>query len=339
MDCAVRQVVADRATAILSGRAVRPSDWTQLRSSLTSDALCPAVHLAPPPPPPMPSPPVLARGSNNSLPQLVVDADPSNLTAALAQARLVLRDAPTVRLQLRGGLYQLQAPLELGPADSGLSIAAAADEETPVILSAGRRLHLRFHRVAEPSTPDGAAMYVASVPSELAQATQVYRSDGTRLVRARWPNGNPEHWTADGGNAWASPTGSIPKHWDSGHLVKLASPVDPLHIPQGSDSLQAFSVLVGGPASIYAGGRNPAGETYPGGGVGGLTVDAATAARARNWSTPPSRPELTVHGLWGSYAYELAGVDGASLHFGKGGSHLTTGCSGGDFIVENTLAE
>ena len=131
------------------------------------------------------------------------------------------------------------------------------------------------------------------MPTTLTEANQLFAANGTRLRRARFPNGDLEKWTVDGGNHWAVPTAAIPRDWPPGTLAKLASPLDPKHIPQGGDSLQAFSVLVGGPASIYAGGRNPAGETYGGGAAAGMNLSASDVARAAHWTAGPTQPEVS----------------------------------------------
>lgn len=350
-DCTVRQLALDRAVATLTGPALLSADWARLHASLTLDGHCTNLTMPSPPPPAQSTKPAQTSVARSSLSApIIVTASPGNFTHALAAARTSLTavgGTVRVRLELLGGLYEMSTPLRLTAADAGLSIVAA-NHRSPPVLSAGRRLQLVFRRVdhqplrmsgSDTPTPD-VAVYAAAVPMDLVEATQLFDSNsGHRLVRARWPNGDPELWTPSGGNTWHEAAGAIPKNWSSGQLVKLGSPIDNLHIPQGGDSLQAFSVLVGGPAAIYAGGRNPAGETYPGGGVGGLVVDQVTAARAMNWTAGPTQAELTVHGLWGSYSYELASVEGTELRFGKGGSHLTVGCGAGKFIVENSLAE
>ena len=43
--------------------------------------------------------------------------------------------------------------------------------------------------------------------------------------------------------------------------------------------------------------------------------------------------------LWGSYSFEIESVDGPSVIFGKGGSHITAAAGSGEFIVENALSE
>ena len=327
MDCAVRKLAWVRAAAALSGGPCGEAEWAQLRASLTSDGNCGSVL--------PPAAPTTPRDSGSVDGKHTVIASPANFSAALATARQALTESGSATLLLQSGLYEIQAPLTLTPADSGLTIASAAGA-TPV-LSGGRRLTLQLTR--EGLEQNWGAVYSATVPIGLLEANQLLSANGTRLRRARYPNGDLEQWTEEGGNSWASPTGSIPREWPSGTLAKLESPIDPKHIPQGGDSLQAFSVLVGGEASIYAGGRNPAGETYGGGGAGGLNLSASDATRAAHWTAGPTQAELIVKGIWGSYSFAVESVSGSSLTFGKGGSQLTTACQSGDFIVENALSE
>ena len=107
------------------------------------------------------------------------------LSKALATIRYrrVLLDKPNASavLLLRGGVYEISAPLRFGPDDAGLTVRSFPGETAT--LSAGRTLSFTFTR--DKTVAPGVARYVASLPAGLVQATQVFDEQGERLVRAR----------------------------------------------------------------------------------------------------------------------------------------------------------
>ena len=150
-------------------------------------------------------------------------------------------------VMLRGTFY-LDETLELSSLDGFTSWIAAEEGAT---ISGGTPLDKLSW---QPTAVNGHNnVFKTALPRQTTSFDTLFDGEGHRLVRARFPNGDLEKWTVGGGNHWAVPTAAIPRDWPPGTLAKMASPLDPKHIPQGGDSLQAFSVLVGGPASIYAG--------------------------------------------------------------------------------------
>eukprot|EP01045_Picozoa_sp_COSAG04_P003874 COSAG04_NODE_162_length_21964_cov_8.739721_7_plen_209_part_00 len=166
MDCAVRKLAWERSAAALSRAPCGDAEWAQMRASLTSDGHCGSVLPPPPPPPERVHPPAGLEGGKQT-----VWASPANFSDALWAARRALGASESgSTLLLLDGLYEMRTPLTLTPADSGLTIAAAAGAQP--VLSGGRRLSLQLTR--QGSEQSWGAVYTASVPTALTEATQLF---------------------------------------------------------------------------------------------------------------------------------------------------------------------
>jgi hypothetical protein len=186
---------------------------------------------------------------------------------ALSLARA--RDTPTSCILLEPGVHRLQAPLELGPADAGLSLAAAPPGPTDgnlrgrPVLSGGALLSgLVWQPVSAHSSSGGggdqsgifAAQLSANAPADF---TTLF-VNGSAAPRARFPNGaagNPAACARSDGaggddgcwlpppDAWLPPR---PATASAAVEVSVASPRREAH-PFGG-----HAVCVGGAASAFA---------------------------------------------------------------------------------------
>ncbi len=128
-----------------------------------------------------------------------------SLEAALASARR-LRQGPdarrSLRIEMQGGVYRLQGPVRLTPADSGTPsapTAIAAAKGARVVITGGRRLTGWLKRGRE---------WVAPLPAGVPVPNQLF-VNGRRRTRARTPNEGA--FTVDGSidGAWTwGPNGS-----------------------------------------------------------------------------------------------------------------------------------
>ena len=163
MECAMRKLAFERAN--LSLPLATDREIQQLYSSLTGDGSCHGVL-----PTPRARPSVVEHDTWPADFSVKEVASPGNLSQALATLRyrraLDGSAAPAVLL-LRGGVYELSAPIRFGPDDRGMSIRSYPGESAT--LSAGRTLSLKFTR--ESSVGAGVDRYVASLPPGLVQAT------------------------------------------------------------------------------------------------------------------------------------------------------------------------
>ena len=106
-------------------------------------------------------------------------------TIAAAVSKLAGHKDATI--QLRGGTHYLGATLELGPADSWLTIANADGEAA--VLSGGHKLSgLSWQHSAR----CGASCWEADLSHLSIDDVPGLRVDGVREIRARWPNFDPE---------------------------------------------------------------------------------------------------------------------------------------------------
>jgi hypothetical protein len=129
--------------------------------------------------------PTPALGVARTVPAVADGREFFSLSAAVQAARQARQTAGTnadLTLQLRGGEHRLEAPLELTPADSGLTLAAAPGE-WPVITSAR---HLTGWQPVAGRTNG----WSVTLP-EVRAGAWYFRSlfvEGRRAVRARTPN-------------------------------------------------------------------------------------------------------------------------------------------------------
>ena len=124
------------------------------------------------------------------------------IAKAVAASRMA-RGAATITLShnpvdativLRAGTFHLPSTIQLGAADSGLTIQAYRDEV--VWISGAKPLsNLKWKPANLPATTTrraSAPIWVADLSSTGVTHVKGLRLNGRRLVRARWPNGDPE---------------------------------------------------------------------------------------------------------------------------------------------------
>ena len=293
-----------------------------------------------------------------------VDSPVQSIGEALARSRQVPRPSPYLRqsgssiacITLRAGTYYLGynasaastaydsrvGGLHLTPDDSGLTIQSQAGEK--VVLSGGVPLQLSWQLWKKGQSVVYASLNSSAIPAlDRWHFNELY-VDERRSVRAKFPNGDPAiHglWDKVG---W---TGAA-RAWTQPHR---AGPATELHISSPArlgTHFPRYQIGIGGPASVFnppqsfwATGNAPAGDTYvvP----SGMTLDAATAERAKAWSDPTTATVFAFHsGHWGSWAFDVAAYDNATskVTFGRGGFQEARGsASGAEFYVSNVLEE
>ena len=233
--------------------------------------------------------------------------------------------------------FVLGATLALTAADSGLTLAAYPGE-APVLTGALPLVGLDWAPVG-----GGGGVWVAR-GLRLPQPPGVLFVNGTRAVRARWPNCDPEACLVPDGytnaTAWLPP----------------APPAGAPRVVPGNAS-RAFDVFF--PNYTWAEGGVAVGrfeppEGYwvhphpPGGSTcatpAGFSYDPRRfSPRARAWANASTGVVSVFHGeYWGNWLFPIAAHDGAAgrVEFGPGGWQEARGWPvGGALFVENILEE
>eukprot|EP00937_MAST-01D_sp_MAST-1D-sp2_P005490 g5490.t1 len=209
-DCAIRKFAWERGQGMMPARGAFKSLYDALQLG--------ACNVTAPKEADIWQPPVLATVSATRA--LLVDArapleaacdgSPARPFRTLADAVTHSRSLPKpLRIELRAGVHLLEATIELGAQDSGLTIANHAGEAAT--LSGGRNLTgLSW----APSPACGAGCFEADLSSLSGGAFDVpgLRVDGVREIRARHPNNDPEldavidgeHLVHDGRMGWVT---------------------------------------------------------------------------------------------------------------------------------------
>jgi hypothetical protein len=342
--CAWRTFAAEYAAALRPDAAALAFDALQLA------VLCNATVL----PAPTPRAPRAATATAVAATSVFVDAVHGSDSAAGTLAA-PLRTLPAAVARSRGlqhptsifaraGTYHLSATLELGAADSELTIAAYNGE--PVWVSGAVPLG---PLVWEAVTAPVSNVWRAAVPkASLATAGGVMRElrvDGARAWRAREPNANPERdlfpagWITTGGTKWAPP--------------KPTGPITPVSVFNGAIAKRNstenvnYTGALGGPCVnfdppfSYWCALNPAG----GGGFqyyvpGGAKLHAGDIPP---FATSPENPavfQVWRQAHWANWMFEIESYDNVTNEaiYAKGGFQGARGGPGSEYFVENALA-
>ena len=298
--CAWRGFAAEYSAALRPDAAREAFDALQLaticNASLAEGARAPQPPSAPHRAPPAPAAPAPAGvlyvdgvGGSDANPG-TLDAPLRTLPVGLAKSRALPRPAA---LYLRAATYYLSATLELGSADSGLTVAAYAGEAVWV---SGAQLIAAPAWAPFPVANASANVWAAPVALAAAPPTEL-RVDGVRVPRARFPNSNPETqqfpigWVpTSSGNKWHPPRAPGPLT-----LVNVFN--DQLATRQSVENAN-YSGGIGGPC---AGQFDPPFSywcaLHPAGGGGfqyyvpsGVDLDAASAPPP--FATPAANPPV-----------------------------------------------
>ena len=249
-----------------------------------------------------------------------------SLEAAVARCRSVRSPTQPATIILREGKHLVRAALQLGAADSGLTIAGFEGERAEVsgAVPLGD-LEWKPHDVQLSASSNAwRNVYVASVDRTLLPKGMTgLRVDGKRAIRARWPNGDPEIQLFPDGwstaTAWAPPRAHQPAE-----DIVVQSPNRSEEGPCTSSSGYCNYVTgVGGacashgfdpPSGYWCNSDPPRGRVYSVGFPSGLTYPA-TAFEGRNWSSfKPNRTIINAFrsGHWFSYVFLVDSYDPAT---------------------------
>lgn len=244
---------------------------------------------------------------------------------------LVLRDSAP---------FVLDSTQELTPADSGLTLTAFPGE-APVLTGAAP---LPSGTVWQPFNVTGGANVWVARGLALPSPPGALFVNGTRAVRARWPNCDPETCAVPDGYANAS--GWLPP----------VPPAAPPTVVKGNFS-RGFDVFfpdytwaTGGaatqrfepPEGYWIHPRPPGGTTWAV--PGGFTYDPSRfSPRAAGWANPTTGFVHAFHGeYWGNWAFPIAAHNSSrgEVVFGPGGWQEARGWGyGGALYVENVFEE
>eukprot|EP00118_Oscarella_pearsei_P004070 m.16912 g.16912 ORF g.16912 m.16912 type:complete len:817 (+) comp27198_c0_seq1:101-2551(+) len=270
-----------------------------------------------------------------------------------------LESRPTITVFLREGVYY--EPLELSPEDSGRSadspVTYQAYKGEQVTLSGGVDLELSWSQ--------SGGIWKALVPSNVTfNSLFAYgpKKNNTRLIRARWPNGNPlnpgEGYVKSKGSFKGTPaTGkrfvqnAQVRSSASGQQISIGSlrPLDkavnttivyPLTKRETWSNFQAFE---NGTINRFDTTYN-----YPFWNTNvpmGLQFDGT--ALKHKWAHPETGVLHTFHSSgWGGWQFQLETVDwsgsDSTMHFSRGGFQEARGAGsigGQPFYVENIAEE
>jgi len=241
--------------------------------------------------------------------------------ATLARAQAAVRQAAgPCTVWLRGGRYQLSAPLRLGPADSHTTWAAWRAET--VVLSGGQLLAPGWHAAGAPH-PEG--VLVAQLPPGTAPFTTLFHG-GRRQIRARFPNINdPVSDLYPAGYARCA-AGKGVDPWGGTGWAAVADEGLTLHVDEPNRSgthFPTFQQLLGGPAALWSPARcyDDAGQDYSLKQHDGLFFNTSTFGnRTAAWTDVQDTEVHSMHPeFWSNYGWRLANATAESLHFGEGG--------------------
>lgn len=362
VDCAVRQVASLFAASLLP--------WSA--PALVSDALrlaldCNITSASAPTPSPRVAAPLRAAAANTFYVDPAHGSDAVGTTGSVNSPFLTVGHAVLIArvtkpspngnaIILREGTFYLGATtggtIELGPADSGLTITAYPGEKA--VISGGASLGGLTWSPAPP-TIAGLNAWQAAVPASVAVDFDQLFMRGRRLVRARWPNANPE-------TDIAVKTKGSPKGWTQATSWGLPTQYGPSNTtfiegvrPQ-SIFFPNFGWGTGGACANFTTGnfwcqadpprgspfRNPSGLVLP-----------PSAPASAEWTRVLEGPAI-VHtfqggnrlgGDWGTWQFTIGDISSSGVGvnetndtfgFAAGGwQEARGGSAGGGFYIEN----
>ena len=246
-----------------------------------------------------------------------------------------------------GDRYESQlGAIALTASDSNLTIQAYESEQ--VVFSGG--VPLELHWSVHQQTAAGTVMK-ASIPAGVAVDWDHFNElyiDDWRAVRAKYPNGDPFVYSrvtqptgyVDGADSWVAPDSSIIPATE----IHVSDPMPRSeYFPQFQIALEGTVSEFDPPHSYWAVPNLRGGDDAPYVKPQGFVWNDQFSPRAANWSNPTSGRIFAFHGSgWGSWQYEIAGVDPISktVMFGRGGWQEARGNpSGGSMYVHNIVEE
>ena len=241
-------------------------------------------------------------------------------------------------IMLRAGTFYLTETIMLSDKDSGLTIQNYPQEE--VIVSGGKLITPSWQ---EFNTDNNMNIYKADLSSAGLDSVMGLRINGSRAIRARYPNANPE---TDGfgsslrANKWLPPT--IPASPDIEE-----NPDIPFR--NTSDGFQKFQLGINGTCVNF----NPPGGFWCGNNTsgGGAFTYRVPSGMIADKSILPNQPYKNATGAvvlawhlhhWASWMFEVGEYDASSstFKFSKGGFQGARGQnSGAEFFIENVMEE
>jgi hypothetical protein len=347
-DCLLRSYALERALEVNPG--LTASQLAAMADALSGDPMMgsgcfvrlPAATVAaraalPPPPPPPP-----ARGAAFFADALHgSDANPGTLAApflTVARALAATRAAGgggSVILR-GGGTFHLPAPLALTAGDSGLSLQTHGGDAEPAWLSGAAPLvNLTWAAV---NTSGGANIWRADLSSLAAVANVTsLRLGGARLIRARFPNANPETGLPF---AHALVAASA---WPLGPAAGKGAPWVAANFSRADSKCAAYAVHINGSScNLYT---PPISHFCGDAAVPGGVVISGAALPRQPYANPVGAVVTTMHsGAWCTFQYEVGGYAFANgsgaFSFARGG-HQCGRPEGahGPLAIENVLEE
>ena len=232
----------------------------------------------------------------------------------------VVRSPTTIYLRKFKGTYYLEQTVRLDSTDSGLTIAGYKDE-APVI-SGGKLYKFSWKPYRSMLYPD-LKMFVTDLTDQSPLPFNQLFIDGRRVVRARYPNGNPETT-----GLHTDPTGYFPTADQWYHISPTPGTSFVVESPNRNGThFPYFSLGEGGSVSVfdppesYWGVASPdAGETY--GVPMGMQYPVNVSFVNRSWSDPNTGELCTFQGeRWGGWIFKIDQRDEANRNqtWSKGG--------------------
>lgn len=182
-ECEIRLLAYEYALRLRPGE----SPLLDVFDALELNEMCGATRPAPGPSPTPPSYPepsgvterfIVGKGKNEY----------ETVAAALKASRASAKPGAEKIILVRGGVHYLDAPIALDKRDSGLTVSNYPGEAAE--LSGGKPLTTRWRPF---NVSDDANVWVTDVDASVSEIPGLAtESPHVRLIRARWPNANPE---------------------------------------------------------------------------------------------------------------------------------------------------
>lgn len=241
-------------------------------------------------------------------------------------------------IMLRAGTFYLTETLELTDKDSGLTIQNYPKEE--VVISGGQIIMPNWQ---EFNTDNSMNIYKADLSSAKLDSIMGLRVNGSRAIRARFPNANPE---IDGfgsslkAKKWLPP--SVPPKPE-----KEENPDTPFR--NSSNSFQKFQLGINGscanfdpPGGYWCGSKTEGGGAFTYRIPSGMMADKSILPHQPYKNATGAIVQAWRPGHWASWMFEVGDYDASSgtFKFSKGGFQGARGNDNGDeFFVENVMEE